>query len=62
LLALAAFTYSSDLRAPASIAVVKDVLIYLTAIVGIIVIPFQLGGFSKIFSAVPLRKLLQPVP
>ncbi len=29
---LAAFTYSSGLRAPASIAVVKDILIYITAI------------------------------
>src|SRR5580704_14232329 len=28
---LAAFTYSSGLRAPASIAVVKDILIYITA-------------------------------
>src|SRR5437588_4745275 len=30
-LILAAFTYSSGLRAPASIAIVKDILIYLTA-------------------------------
>ena len=48
-LILAAFTYTSGLRAPASIAIVKDVLIYLTAIVAVIVIPIQLGGFDKIF-------------
>jgi SSS family solute:Na+ symporter len=59
---LAAFTYSSGLRAPASIAIVKDVLIYITAFVAIIVIPIQLGGFGKIFAAVPEAKLLLKVP
>ncbi len=59
---LAAFTYSSGLRAPASIAVVKDVLIYITAVVAIIVIPMQLGGFGKIFAAVPAQKLILAVP
>jgi SSS family solute:Na+ symporter len=61
-LILAAFTYTSGLRAPASIAIVKDVLIYLTAIVAVIVIPIQLGGFDKIFSAVPATKLLLATP
>ena len=59
---LAAFTYSSGLRAPASIAVVKDLLIYITAIAAIIVIPMELGGFAKIFAAVPAQKLLLAVP
>jgi SSS family solute:Na+ symporter len=59
---LAAFTYSSGLRAPASIAIVKDVLIYITALAAIIVIPIELGGFGKIFSAVPAQKLLLAVP
>ena len=59
---LAAFTYSSGLRAPASIAVVKDVLIYITALAAIIVIPIELGGFAKIFAAVPAQKLLLAVP
>ena len=59
---LAAFTYSSGLRAPASIAVVKDVLIYATALAAIIVIPVELGGFGKIFAAVPAQKLLLTVP
>ncbi len=36
---LAAFTYSSGLRAPASIAIVKDILIYITAFAAVIVIP-----------------------
>ncbi len=59
---LAAFTYSSGLRAPASIAIVKDVLIYITAFAAVIVIPIQLGGFGKIFAAVPPAKLLLEVP
>jgi SSS family solute:Na+ symporter len=48
---LAAYTYSSGLRAPALIAFLKDGLIYLVVIVAIIVIPIQLGGFDEIFGA-----------
>jgi SSS family solute:Na+ symporter len=48
---LAAYTYSSGLRAPALIAFVKDALIYLVVIVAIIAIPIQLGGFDNIFGA-----------
>ena len=59
---LAAFTYSSGLRAPASIAIVKDILIYLTAFAAVIVIPIELGGFGKIFAAVPPPKLLLATP
>jgi solute:Na+ symporter, SSS family len=59
---LAAFTYSSGLRAPASIAVVKDTLIYITALAVVIVVPIELGGFGKIFSAVPASKLLLAPP
>ena len=59
---LAAFTYSSGLRAPASIAIVKDILIYITAFTAIIAIPIELGGFAKIFAAVPPAKLLLASP
>jgi len=59
---LAAFTYSSGLRAPASIAIVKDILIYATALVAIVVIPVELGGFGRIFAAIPPQKLLLAVP
>jgi SSS family solute:Na+ symporter len=48
---LAAYTYSSGLRAPALIAFVKDLLIYIVVLVAIIVIPIKLGGFDNIFSA-----------
>jgi solute:Na+ symporter, SSS family len=59
---LAAFTYTSGLRAPASIAIVKDLLIYATALAAIIVIPIELGGFGKIFAAIPSAKLLLAAP
>jgi solute:Na+ symporter, SSS family len=59
---LAAFTYSSGLRAPASIAIVKDILIYITAFAAVIVVPIQLGGFGHIFAAVPPAKLLLATP
>ncbi|MEU9110878.1 monocarboxylate uptake permease MctP [Streptomyces sp. NPDC048483] len=48
---LAAYTYSSGLRAPALIAFVKDGLIYLVIVVAIIYIPIKLGGFDHIFNA-----------
>ncbi|MGW7359823.1 monocarboxylate uptake permease MctP [Streptomyces sp. NPDC054802] len=48
---LAAYTYSSGLRAPALIAFVKDTLIYIVIAVAIIYIPIKLGGFDNIFAA-----------
>jgi len=59
---LAAFTYSSGLRAPAAIAVVKDLLIYVTAFAAVVIVPIKLGGFGPIFAAVPPDKLLLAVP
>jgi SSS family solute:Na+ symporter len=48
---LAAYTYFSGLRAPAMIALVKDVIIYITVIAVIVIIPIKLGGFGSIFAA-----------
>jgi len=48
---LALYTYSSGLRAPAMIAFVKDIMIYVFIIAAVIVIPIQLGGFGAIFEA-----------
>jgi SSS family solute:Na+ symporter len=59
---LAAFTYTSGLRAPASIAIVKDVLIYVTAFAAVIVVPIELGGFAKIFASIPASKVLLAPP
>jgi solute:Na+ symporter, SSS family len=48
---LAAYTYTAGLRAPAAIAVVKDLLIYIAIIVAIIWLPAQFGGWGHIFDA-----------
>jgi SSS family solute:Na+ symporter len=59
---LAAFTYTSGLRAPAAIAIVKDLLIWVAVIAAVVVIPIHLGGYGKIFAAIPAAKLTLPVP
>ena len=48
---LAAYTYSSGLRAPAMIAFVKDSLIYIVIAVAVIYLPLKLGGWGGIFDA-----------
>jgi SSS family solute:Na+ symporter len=57
---LAAYTYTSGLRAPAMIALVKDTMIYIVVLAAVIVIPLKLGGFGHIFqaagAALPARK------
>jgi len=57
---LAAYTYSSGLRAPAMIAVVKDALLYITVLAAVIVIPAELGGYAKIFASIDPKALLLP--
>ncbi len=59
---LAAYTYTSGLRAPALIAVVKDLLIYITIAAAMIIIPLKLGGIGAIFDKVPDAKLLLKAP
>jgi SSS family solute:Na+ symporter len=59
---LAAYTYKSGLRAPALIAVVKDAIIYVTVIAAVVIIPVKLGGYAKIFDAVPAQKLILTAP
>ena len=44
------------------IAVVKDMLIYVTIIAAVIVIPAELGGYGKIFASVAPAKLLLSPP
>ena len=60
-LILAAYTYTSGLRAPAMIALVKDMMIFIVLFVAITVIPAQLGGFGKIFDAAHF-KAIHPIP
>ena len=58
---LAAYTYSSGLRAPAVIAFVKDTLIYLVIIVAVIYLPTKFGGWEAIFGAAE-KKMATPNP
>ena len=48
-LVLAAYTYSSGLRAPAVIAIVKDIMLYIMVIAAIIILPTKLGGYAHVF-------------
>jgi SSS family solute:Na+ symporter len=58
---LAAYTYTAGLRAPATIAVVKDLLIYIVIIVAIVWLPAHLGGWASIFDAAS-TKMAVPNP
>jgi solute:Na+ symporter, SSS family len=66
---LAAYTYSSGLRAPALIAIVKDIMLYTMVFAAVILIPLRLGGYAHVFSvasstlarhAPPASIILQP--
>ena len=46
---LAAYTYSSGLRAPAVIAIVKDIMLYVMVLAALIVLPLKLGGYAHVF-------------
>ncbi|MBB5853906.1 monocarboxylate uptake permease MctP [Amycolatopsis umgeniensis] len=59
---LAVYTYQSGLRAPALIAFVKDILIYLVIIVAIIYLPSKLGGWSAIFDSAQAKFDKTPSP
>ncbi len=59
-LILAAYTYTSGLRAPAMIAMVKDIMIFITLIVILVVIPSKLGGFGAIFGATAAKHAASP--
>src|ERR1700761_2365900 len=48
---LALYTYSSGLRAPALIAFVKDIMIYVVVLVAVVVVPAKLGGYGAVFAA-----------
>ncbi len=59
---LAAYTFTSGLRAPALIAFVKDTLIYITVIAALAVIPARLGGWGHVFSAAQSVLAAKPKP
>jgi solute:Na+ symporter, SSS family len=48
---LALYTYSAGLRAPALIAFVKDLMIYIVVLVAIVLVPMKLGGYGAVFAS-----------
>src|SRR6185312_9423489 len=46
---LALYTYTAGLRAPALIAFVKDLMIYIVVIVAVVLVPMKLGGYAHVF-------------
>ncbi|MDB5962899.1 MAG: actP, partial [Massilia sp.] len=46
---LALYTYAAGLRAPALIAFVKDLMIYIVVLVAVVLVPMKLGGYSAVF-------------
>ncbi len=48
---LALYTYSSGLRAPALIAFVKDIMIYIVVLVAVVIVPSKLGGYGAVFAS-----------
>jgi SSS family solute:Na+ symporter len=57
---LAAYTYTSGLRAPAMIALVKDVMIFIVLFAILAVIPTTFHGFGPIFDAAHQKALANP--
>jgi solute:Na+ symporter, SSS family len=48
---LAAYTYTSGLRAPAAIAIVKDTMLYIMVLAAVVILPAKLGGYGHIFAS-----------
>jgi SSS family solute:Na+ symporter len=42
--------YSSGLRAPALIAIVKDVMLYIMVLAAVLILPARLGGYGHVFA------------
>ena len=59
-LILAAYTYTSGLRAPAMIALVKDLMIFIVLFAALIIIPVNLGGYGHIFTAATNKAAANP--
>ncbi len=48
---LALYTYTAGLRAPALIAFVKDLMIYIVVIAAVVIVPMKVGGYPAVFSS-----------
>ena len=58
---LAAYTYIGGIRAPAMVAIIKDVCIWLVVLVAVIYLPIKLGGFEAIFQKAHAYTLRNPL-
>ena len=52
---LAAYTYSSGLRAPALIAIVKDVMLYVMVLAALVILPLGLAAMPMCSRRLPRR-------
>lgn len=59
---LLGYTYTGGLRAPASIAFIKDVMIYIVVLAAIIGLPLKLGGYGNIFHSAAVALAHRPNP
>lgn len=59
---LAFYTYKSGLRAPALIALVKDVMIFITILAAVVIIPATLGGYGAVFDAAATGLAKRAIP
>jgi SSS family solute:Na+ symporter len=59
---LAGYTYWGGLRAPASIAFIKDTMLYVVVVSAVIWLPIKLGGYAQIFKAAGKALAEKPHP
>lgn len=59
---LSGYTWKGGLRAPASVALAKDVMIYTVVAVAIVYFPLKLGGYTGIFHAAATALAAKPQP
>jgi solute:Na+ symporter, SSS family len=59
---LVSYTYTGGLRAPASIAFIKDAMLYIVVLTTIIWLPLKLGGYAHIFQSAAASLANRPNP
>lgn len=55
---LAAYTYTSGIRGTTLVSIAKDVCIWITILIALIVLTTKLGGMAHIFASIPQKKAL----
>ncbi|HUX67959.1 MAG TPA: sodium:solute symporter [Terriglobales bacterium] len=61
-LILAAFDYTSGMRAPATISLIKGVMVYGFVLAAVVWVPLKLGGYAHIFHVAARTLALRPKP